>query len=175
MSGQPARSYLTIPLAIVIAGILIAASLFFAVGQEVRTVTVTGNAATNSAGPTNTVTSNNTITTTKTVTMTCSPAAAQEDPEYTFRTQVIYNGPWNATATGYTNTTADQAFTRCFTGSGPGWILIVGWNPEGGNILNMTIQKLDSGNGNLTAVLFGQVRTTTAPYGSVKIGAVALP
>jgi hypothetical protein len=107
--------------------------------------------------------------------MTCSPAATQEDPLYTFRAQVIYNGQWNATATGYTNSTAHQAFTKCYTGSGPGWILIAGWNSQGGNILNMTVQKLDSGSGNLTAVLFGQVRSTTAPWGSVRIGATAVP
>jgi hypothetical protein len=175
LSPQPVRSNLAIAAAIVIAGALISASLFFAVGQGVRTVTVTGNAATNSAGPANTFTSTGTITTTKTVTMTCSPAATQEDSLYTFRADVIYSGQWNATATGYTNTAADQVFTKCYTGSDPGWILIAGWNSQGGNILNITVQKLDSGNGNLTAVLFGQVRSTTAAYGSVKIGATAVP
>jgi hypothetical protein len=110
-----------------------------------------------------------------TVTTSCSPAAMQENSLYTFRTQVIYNGQWNATATGYTNSTAHQAFTDCYAGSGPGWILIAGWNGQGGNILNVTVQKLDSSNGNLTAVLFGQVRTTTASFGSVKVSAIAVP
>ena len=61
MSSQPARSYLIVAAAIVIAGVLISASLFFVVGQATKTVTVTGNAATNSAGPTDTVTSTTTI------------------------------------------------------------------------------------------------------------------
>ena len=41
MSSQPARSYLIIAAAIVIAGVLIAASLFFALGQTTKTVTTT--------------------------------------------------------------------------------------------------------------------------------------
>ena len=61
LSPQPVRSYLVIAAAIIIAGVLISASLFFVVGQGTKTVTVTGNAATNSAGPTNTVTSTTTI------------------------------------------------------------------------------------------------------------------
>jgi hypothetical protein len=174
LTVKPARRYTSTTFAIVVAGVLVSASLPFALGEGTKTVTVSSE-DTVTAVNTTTVTSTATITTTTTVTTSCSPAATQENSLYTFRTQVIYNGPWNATATGYTNSGVHQAFTECYTGNGTGWILIAGWNAQGGNILNMTVQKLDSSNGNLTAVLFGQVRTTTAPYGSVKVSAIAVP
>ncbi len=117
------------------------------------------------------------VTTTRTATVatTCSPAADQENPLMTFRVNVIYDGSWNATAIGYTNSTANQAFTKCYAGNGTGWILISDWNPSGGSILNVTIHKMDANSNNLTVTLDGQTRSTIAPHGSVTISATAVP
>jgi hypothetical protein len=93
----------------------------------------------------------------------------------TFRINVEYNGPWNATAIGYSNTTANQAFQRCYYGNGDGWILISDWNPSGGAILSLTVQKGDASSGNLTAIGNGQVKSTVAPYGAVTISITAVP
>ncbi|MGD0330243.1 MAG: hypothetical protein ABSB40_07310 [Nitrososphaeria archaeon] len=116
-----------------------------------------------------------TATTTVTAMITCSPAATQENPLMTFRINVEYNGPWNATAIGYSNTTANQAFQRCYYGNGDGWILISDWNPSGGAILSLTVQKGDASSGNLTAIGNGQVKSTVAPYGAVTISITAVP
>lgn len=115
------------------------------------------------------------VTSTETITATCSPSANQENPLMTFRIDVEYNGPWNATATGYSNSTTNQAFSKCYAGTESGWILISDWNPHGGAILNLTVQKMDSGAGNLTAAGNGQEKSTTAPYGTVKISLKAVP
>jgi hypothetical protein len=115
------------------------------------------------------------VTSTATVTETCSPAASQQNPLMTFTIDVEYNGPWNATAIGYSNGTANQAFLRCYAGDGSGWILISDWNPNGGAILNRTIQKMDATGGNLTAAGNGQVRSTIAPYGVVRMSLTAVP
>jgi hypothetical protein len=57
MSGQPARSFLTIALAIVIAAVLISASLFFAIGQTTKTVTTTTTVSSVRTVATQTITS----------------------------------------------------------------------------------------------------------------------
>jgi hypothetical protein len=107
--------------------------------------------------------------------ITCSPAATQENPLYTFRVNVEYNGTWNATAISYSNTTANQAFLKCYYGSGNGWILISDWNPYGEAILSLTVQKMNISSGNLTAIGNGQVKSTVAPYGTVTISITAVP
>ncbi len=61
MSIQPSRSYLAIASAIVIAGVLVSASLFFAVGQATKTITTTTGQGTSSNGATETVTQTTTV------------------------------------------------------------------------------------------------------------------
>lgn len=114
-------------------------------------------------------------TITVTVTTTCSQAASQENPLMTFRIDVEYTGSWNATAVGYSNTTANQAFLKCYVGTGNGWILISGWNPKGAAILNLTVQKMDASDDDLTAIGMGQVSSTVAPYGTATISLTAVP
>lgn len=105
----------------------------------------------------------------------CSPAANQENPLLTFRINIQYDGAWNGTAVGYSNSTANQSFDYCYWGNGNGWILIEAWNPSGGAILNLTVQKMDASNGNLTAIGNGQVKSTVAPYGAVTVSQTAIP
>jgi hypothetical protein len=100
-------------------------------------------------GQVTTLTTTTTVisTTTAAKASTCSPAANQENPLMTFRIHVEYNGPWNATAIGYSNTAANQAFLKCYSSKGNGWILISDWISTGGAILNLTVQKMDVGSG----------------------------
>jgi hypothetical protein len=105
----------------------------------------------------------------------CSTASNQENPLLTFRISVEYNGTWNATAIGYSNSTANRAIDRCYWGNGNGWVLIEDWNPNGSAILNLTVQKADAGNGNLTVIGGGQVKSTVAPFGAVTISQTAVP
>lgn len=67
MSGQANRSYFAIASAIVIAGVLISASLFFAIGQETKTVTLTSGQGTTNTVSAETVTTTTTVTSIKTV------------------------------------------------------------------------------------------------------------
>lgn len=112
---------------------------------------------------------------TVTSTSTCSSVATQDNPLVGFRVEVNYNRSWSATATGYSNSTANQVFTNCYAGSGTGWILINNWNPNAGSILNVTVSKLDGSNGNLTATLGGERASTIAPNGSVKVSETEVP
>lgn len=127
--------------------------------------------------PTLRTTVTKTETTTMTTTTACSPAANQENPLVTFRIEVEYVGSWNATAIGYSNTTASEAFLKCYFGDGNGWILIQSWNPNGGSTLSLTVQKMDGSSGNLTAIPFGigQGKSTVAPYGPVTISIIGVP
>jgi hypothetical protein len=93
----------------------------------------------------------------------------------TFRIKVEYAGSWNATAIGYSNMTASEAFLKCYFGNGDGWILISDWNPNGPAILSLTVQKMDASSDNLTAIGMGQVRSAVAPYGAVTISLTAVP
>jgi len=108
-------------------------------------------------------------------TSSCSSVATKEDPLVGFRALVNYSRPWTATVTGYSNSTAHPAFTKCYSASGTGWILINNWNPRGGSILNVTISKSDGSSGNLTATLGGERGSTIAPYGSVKLSETEVP
>jgi hypothetical protein len=162
LSGQSSRSHLVIASAIVIAGVLISASLFFAVGETPKTSTATETT---------------TITETTTEPVFCSAAGNQTDDQALFNLQVYYQGRWNATLNGYTYGAATPAFTMCYAGDGNGVITVAAWvkNPTGGQTLNATIQKDDGTSSNLTAVLGGIRRTTTAPYGSVVVFGTAVP
>jgi hypothetical protein len=162
LSGQSSRSHLIIASAIVIAGILISASLFVAVGDMPRTSTTTETM---------------TITETTTEPVYCSAAGNQTNDQAIFNLQVYYQGRWNASVSGYTYGATTPAFTMCYTGDGNGVIAIAAWvqNPTGGQTINATIQKGDGTSSNLTAVLGGIRRTTTTPYGSVMVFGTALP
>jgi hypothetical protein len=126
---------------------------------------------------TSTTTETTTITETTTEPVFCSAAGNQTNDYALFNLQVYYQGRWNATLNGYTYGATTPAFTMCYTGDGNGVITIAAWvqNPTGGQTLNATIQKDDGTSSNLTAVLGGIRRTTTAPYGSVVIFGTAVP
>lgn len=110
-----------------------------------------------------------------TIAPTCSSMTTQENPLAGFRVLVNYSGSWSATATGFSNSTANQVFTRCFMGTGTGWILFDNWNPRGASILDVTINKANGSNGNLTATLGGERASTLAPFGSVKVSETEVP
>ncbi len=105
----------------------------------------------------------------------CSTAASQEDLLSGFRIGVQFDGSWNATAIGYSNSTANRAVDRCYWGNGSGWILVDNWNPNGGAILDLTVQKMDASSGNLTVTENGHVESTVAPYGAVTISQTLVP
>lgn len=150
MSGQPSRSYLAIALVIVIAGVLISASVVFAFGQATKTVTVTGNATTNSAGPTNTITSTTTIGSSKflyTMWNQSTPNSFTLDTvKFTLWTNTTITfsggscfGPSNGYA-GYVITFSDgssQTLTTCTIGVNPplSVILTSHINPQAGILI----------------------------------------
>ena len=156
MSSQPSRSYLAIAAAIVIAGVLISASLFVAVGQAARTTT-------------------SVVSTT--ITDTCSPALGSPQAIFTFIAQVNYSGPWNATLTAYSN--GGMVFTQCYFGSGVGDAFLSDWNPNGTASLLVRAQKADGGSGNLTLELQDltdeATNSTVAPFGSASLSMSTAP
>lgn len=126
MSEKGSRSYLAIAAAIVVAGVLISASVFVAVGGAARTTT-----------------------TTTTVTNPCSTASSLSPSLlFAFQVGVNYSGPWNATLTAYSG--LGSVFTQCYVGNGTGSMWLSDWNPNGSSSLEVKAQKMNSGSGNLT-------------------------
>lgn len=159
MSGQPTRNYLVVTSAIVIAGVLISASLFLAVGGAVKTTTTTAT---------------ETSISTTTIAGTCSVASSLPPGLYfPFDIVVNYSGPWNATLTAYSGLGA--VFTRCYVGSGAGYMVLNDWNPNGTAMLDVNAQKMDGSSGNLTLTVNGETNSTVAPHGSVSVSAGLQP
>jgi hypothetical protein len=162
LSAEQSRSYRMIAAAIVIAGVLISASLFVAIGQ-----------------PTKTSTSTSMSTSTTTVTNNCLAAANMSPPlRFPLFVSVSYSGPWNATLTAYSNSA--PAFTQCYAGDGVGYVYLNDWNPNGSALLVVTAQKLDGSSGNLTLTVEADttgvnltigMSSTVAPYGSASASA----
>jgi hypothetical protein len=152
LSGQPTRSYLTIAAAIILAGVLISASLFVAVGGAKTSITTTTEMSVS----------------TTTVTDTCSVASGfPPDVIFSFNVWVNYHGPWNATLNAYSGPALD--FTQCYTGSGTGFVHLNNWNPNGSALLQVSAQKMDGSSGNLTLTVNGGTNSTVAPYGFVSV------
>jgi len=166
LSSQPVRSYLVIAAAIVIAGVLISASLFVAIGRPTETLTSTD------VQP-------STITATATVTDDCSQAGnALPGLHFPFFVSVSYSGPWNATLTAYSNSA--PAFTQCYAGDGQGYVVLNDWNPNGSSLLIVSAQKLSDDSRNLTLMVESDTtgvnltigkNSTVAPYGSASASA----
>jgi hypothetical protein len=159
LSGQPTPSYLAIAAAIVIAGVLISASLYVAVGEAAKMTTATAT---------------RTSVSTTTITDTCSTASSLS-PSLIFPFEVVvsYSGPWNATLTAYSGPGA--VFSQCYVGSGTGFMILNDWNPNGTALLEVTAQKLDGSSGNLTVTVNAETNSTIAPYGSVSVSAGLQP
>jgi hypothetical protein len=155
LSEGKTRSHIAIASAIIIAGVLIAASLFVAVG-EARTTTTTEISVT-----------------TTTMTESCSAASSLlPSLHFAFDVAVDYSGPWNATLTVYSGTAA--VFAQCYVGSGPGYVVLNDWNPNGTALLKVSAHKMDGGSGNLTLSANASSNDTAAPFGSASVS-VSLP
>jgi hypothetical protein len=145
-----------IAVAIVIAGVLISASLFIAIGQATKT-----------------------STSTTTVTDDCLAAGGSlPSIHFPFLVSINYSGPWKATLSAFSNSA--PAFTQCYAGDAQGYIVLNDWNPNGSALLAVSAQKLDAGSGNLslwvesdtTGVnLTTGTNSTVAPHGSVTASA----
>jgi len=103
------------------------------------------------------------------MTESCSAASSPlPSLHFAFEVAVDYSGPWNATLTAYSGAAA--IFTQCYVGSGPGYMVLNDWNPNGSALLKVIAHKMDGGSGNLTLSVEGGtvgVNSTVAPLGSV--------
>jgi hypothetical protein len=151
--------------ALVAVAIIVAAAMGLAIGLNSASDTLNQGYAGQESSSSSTVTS----------TSTCLSRTTQDNPLAGFRVLINDSSSWNATATGYSNSTANQVFSNCYMGTGTGWILIDNWNPNGGSILNVTVSKLVGDNGTLTVALGGETANTTAPFGTVKVSEVEVP
>jgi hypothetical protein len=155
MSVQSDRSYLAIAAAIVIAGVLISASLFVAVAEAPKTTTIT--------------TTEISVSTT-TLPGACSSASNRGiDLIFAFQVAVSYSGTWNVTLTAFSGPGA--VFTQCYIGSGTDFISLNDWNPNGTALLQVSAQKMDGSSGNMTLTVNSESNSTIAPYGSVSVSA----
>ena len=154
------HSYLAIPIAIVIAGVLISASLFVAFGGA-KTTTTTAVSVT-----------------TTTMTQSCS-AASNLSPSlhFAFDVTVNYSGPWNATLTAYSAPfgSTSAIFTQCYIGSGAGYVVLNDWSPNGTTLLEVSAHKMDGDSGNLTLSVNAASNYTAAPFGSVSASITLSP
>jgi hypothetical protein len=142
--------------AIVIAGVLISASLFIAIGQSTKT-----------------------STSTTTVTDDCLAAGGSLPAiHFPFLVSINYSGPWKATLSAFSNSA--PAFTQCYAGDTKGYIVLNDWNPNGSALLAVDAQKLDAGSGNLSLWVESDItgvnltigtNSTVAPHGSVSASA----
>ena len=154
MNAQPSRSHLAIASAIVIAGVLISASLFLAVGGA-KAVTTTAT---------------QTSVSTSTLTEACTGAGyGPSTLFFRFTAVVNYSGPWNATLTAFSGLGA--VFTQCYFGNGAGLIELNDWNPNGSATLQVIAHKMDGSSGNLTLMVNNETSSTSAPFGSVLVSA----
>jgi hypothetical protein len=186
MNTSPTRSYTHLAIAIIVAAVVISASVLSYSSFE-ATVTRTGTTITDTSTLTSTSTETITLTymTTSTVTMpiptpesvSCSIAGNESNPLNSFNVEVAYTGSWSAIVSGYTYGATTPAFVSCYTGSGDGVVSIASWvqNQTAGLMLNVDIQKTDAGRGNLTATLGDMVKSTTVVYGSVVVFAITVP
>jgi hypothetical protein len=158
LSSQSSRGYLVIASALVIAGLLISASLFLAVGGA-KTVTTT---------------TTETSVSTSTLTEACSAAGSAPGTNLIFRFEVVvnYSGPWNATLTAFSGPGA--VFMQCYFGNGTGLIGLNDWNPNGSATLQVIAHKMDGSSSNLTLTVNSETSSTVAPFGLASVS-VSLP
>jgi hypothetical protein len=157
VTPEAPRNYTRLGAAIVIAAVVIGAGIF--ASTLFATVTTTPQR----------------ITSTAPTTTSCSPTGDFAAPRnFAFNIAVNYTGQWEATAEGYSGTT--PAFIDCYTGSGVGLIYLSDWNQGGRATLQVTAEKTDDSNGNLSvSITFGasnsmtQTNSTSLSHGSATL------
>jgi hypothetical protein len=165
LSGPPTRGHLAIASAIIVAGVLISATLLVTVEGVVKTSTIT-----------------ETLVSTTTETDTCSVVKGISVGAPAPPTALVYTNAtigiqdlWNATITGYSGST--QVFSHCYWGINVSEIYDNG--PGRGSpsltLVKVTAQKMEADSDNLTLRVFfqpgGLQNSTDAPFGFVSISA----
>ncbi len=150
------RRYIIVASAIVLAGLLVAASL------PPRTGSSTG---------TKTTAMNETSVSTIIQTERCStlggvyPSLPELPPVDAL---VIATGQFNATVTGYSG--SRQVFSQCYVGANTAEI--IPWTAldmQNWTSVRITAQKMEANNSNLTLSMHGVINSTVAPFGFVSI------
>jgi hypothetical protein len=153
------RRYLFVASAVVLAGVLISASLLVTVGGSTVTRTITVSE-----------TSVSTIISTEQCTAVGVEIYTSAFPP-PIDALVTANGLFNATLTGYSG--SRQVFSQCYVGSGMSEIIPgTGTGVQNWTSARITAQKRGADNSNLTLIIHGVTNSTVAPFGFVSISTV---
>lgn len=172
MTTQPTHNYTRLAIAIVLAGVLVAASLLLAVGSAVTTRTTT-----------TTVTSETivvqTLTSTTSISTACTYTSMPQEidcPHYfnqTFTIVVNYTGPWGASYQGYLGSSqpveSGSFYGHTDTSES---VTVTGWTDSQQVSLCAEAQKLDSSSSTLVIGILPPVNVTnetSLAYGTAKI------
>lgn len=166
MSDRFARNSLAIASAIIVAGVLISASLLVTVGSTVKTITISE-------------TSVSTIISTERCTALSGVFPLSEVPPVIalVNVDVPKNGAlelFNATVTGYSG--SKQVFSQCCVGANVADV--IPWNApdiQQWTLVKITAQKMEADNYNLTLSSHGVINSTVAPFGFVSVSTVPIP
>jgi hypothetical protein len=148
--------------AIIIAGIVVGASIFGSVYYYGLRASSTHSTQSNSCG---------------------QASSSLPTPPAAFLVQVNYSAIWSAVLLGYTGVglggNQTQQFSACYTGNGNGFISVPEWNTTTVKLLSgsaqvddtlfLTVSKTDASGGNLSVSLDGNTASTISPFGSVHL------
>lgn len=107
----------------------------------------------------------------------CSQASSARDlpvPGYAvFSAEVNHSGPWSATAMVFQS--GAPVSRSCYSGSGAGYILLQNKYIVNNSTMTLLATKLGGGTGTLTVRVNGNSNSTTLPYGTAMVSALACP